>query len=206
METLPLRIAKSLRKWLLSNFKPIAKRLQMAKSNDEAWGSPLPQLLCDESDLGKVELFNAFFLAEYVSDLAREWRGRFFFSPEVIRECNRLAITGIYECAGEYRNRPVTAGDFVGVRPRDIGHNMQALCEYVNSQINDPFHAATYILWRTNWIHPFYDGNGRVSRELSYLAILAGLGVEAGPAVTKLFCRRGLRAGSFHSTRSHVVS
>lgn len=150
----------------------------MAKSNDEAWGSPLPQLLCDESDLGKVELFNAFFLAEYVSDLAREWRGRFFFSPEVIRECNRLAITGIYECAGEYRNRPVTAGDFVGVRPRDIGHNVRALCEYVNSQINDPFHAATYILWRTNWIHPFYDGNGRVSRELSYLAILAGLGVE----------------------------
>ena len=150
----------------------------MGRSDEESWGVPLPQLLCEESELGNVELFNAYFLAGYVSDLAIEWQGRFFFSPEIIRECNRLAMTGIYQCAGEYRNRPVTAGNFVGARHRDIALHVEAMCEYVNSQLDDPFHAAAYILWRTNWIHPFYDGNGRVSRELSYLALLAGLGVE----------------------------
>lgn len=44
--------------------------------------------------------------------------------------------------------------------------------------VDQAVHASAYLLWRTNWIHPFHDGNGRVARELSYLALLVGSGVE----------------------------
>jgi Fic family protein len=31
-------------------------------------------------------------------------------------------------------------------------------------------------MWRLNWIHPFYDGNGRTSRAVSYLVLCMRLG------------------------------
>jgi Fic family protein len=31
-------------------------------------------------------------------------------------------------------------------------------------------------MWRLNWIHPFFGGNGRTSRAVSYLALCARLG------------------------------
>jgi Fic family protein len=31
-------------------------------------------------------------------------------------------------------------------------------------------------MWRMNWIHPFFGGNGRTSRAISYLALCAKLG------------------------------
>lgn len=144
---------------------------------DEFGGSPLPPLLCDESELEAIEVRNGFDLAEYVTDLARQWSGRYLFTPEIVQECNRIAIRGVYDCAGNYRDRFVAAGDFVPVRHTEITGLVEEMCDYVNSITDDPLHASAYLLWRTNWIHPFFDGNGRVSRELSYLALLVGLGV-----------------------------
>jgi Fic family protein len=31
-------------------------------------------------------------------------------------------------------------------------------------------------MWRVNWIHPFFGGNGRTARALSYLLLSAKLG------------------------------
>jgi len=31
-------------------------------------------------------------------------------------------------------------------------------------------------MWRINWIHPFFGGNGRTARALSYLVLCAKLG------------------------------
>jgi Fic family protein len=31
-------------------------------------------------------------------------------------------------------------------------------------------------MWRMNWIHPFYGGNGRTARAVSYLILCARLG------------------------------
>ena len=33
-------------------------------------------------------------------------------------------------------------------------------------------------MWRTNWIHPFTNGNGRTARAVSYLVLCARLGYE----------------------------
>ena len=39
-----------------------------------------------------------------------------------------------------------------------------------------PIHLAEYLMWRLNWIHPFFGGNGRTSRAVSYLILCAKLG------------------------------
>jgi Fic family protein len=31
-------------------------------------------------------------------------------------------------------------------------------------------------MWRMNWVHPFYGGNGRTARAISYLALCVRLG------------------------------
>jgi Fic family protein len=51
------------------------------------------------------------------------------------------------------------------------------MCEYVHENWNKtPVHLASYLMWRMNWIHPFYGGNGRTARAVSYLILCARLG------------------------------
>jgi Fic family protein len=39
-----------------------------------------------------------------------------------------------------------------------------------------PGHLAAYLMWRVNWIHPFFGGNGRTARAVAYLILCARLG------------------------------
>ena len=45
-------------------------------------------------------------------------------------------------------------------------------------------HLAAYAMWRVNWIHPFFGGNGRTARAFSYLTLCLHLGF-APPAGEK---------------------
>jgi Fic family protein len=51
------------------------------------------------------------------------------------------------------------------------------MCRYVNGNWKaTPVHLSSYLMWRMNWIHPFYGGNGRTARAISYLILCARLG------------------------------
>jgi len=51
------------------------------------------------------------------------------------------------------------------------------MCQYVNDNwASTPVHLAAYLMWRMNWIHPFFGGNGRTARAVSYLVLCARLG------------------------------
>jgi len=39
-------------------------------------------------------------------------------------------------------------------------------------------------MWRLNWIHPFFGGNGRTARSIAYLVLCAGLGFRLPGAKT----------------------
>jgi Fic family protein len=54
---------------------------------------------------------------------------------------------------------------------------VQEMCDYVNDNWHErtAFHLSAYVMWRLNWIHPFEDGNGRASRTVSYVVLLAKL-------------------------------
>jgi fido (protein-threonine AMPylation protein) len=56
---------------------------------------------------------------------------------------------------------------------------------YVNDNWDrKPLHLCSYLMWRCNWIHPFFDGNGRTTRALAYLVFVARLGYEPGGTPT----------------------
>ncbi len=51
------------------------------------------------------------------------------------------------------------------------------MCNYVQAHWDTtPVHLAAYLMWRINWIHPFFGGNGRTARAVSYLILCARLG------------------------------
>lgn len=39
-------------------------------------------------------------------------------------------------------------------------------------------HAAAYLMWRLNWIHPFEEGNGRTARAAVYVLVCVAAGGE----------------------------
>ena len=59
----------------------------------------------------------------------------------------------------------------------DVPRLVDEMCEYVNLGWNKPaIHLSAYLMWRINWIHPFFGGNGRTSRAVGYLILCARLG------------------------------
>ncbi|MDP1798669.1 MAG: Fic family protein [Planctomycetaceae bacterium] len=147
---------------------------------DEFGGAPLPPLLCSEAEREFLEAKNGLDLAIYSAHLAcKIYAGaaEFHLTPELVCEFNRIAMSGIYDCAGTLRKRLVVPGDFVPPHHELIPWLVESFCNYVNSSNADPFRLSAHVLWRINWIHPFYDGNGRTARELSYLTLLARLQV-----------------------------
>lgn len=151
-------------------------------SADDEFSSALP-LLCSEADLYVLETQNGINLARYISTLAQSWAvaKQLELTPEILCECNRIAMQGIYSTAGKYRDRFVAAGRDVPPKRSEVPDLVEEMCEYANQVSDRPLHAAAYLLWRVNWIHPFYDGNGRIAREVSYLALLVGNGVHEFP-------------------------
>lgn len=127
-----------------------------------------------------MEARNGVQLSKYVSALARLWAGdrKLNLTPEIICECNRLAMQGIYSTAGTYRDRFVAAGNYVPPNRRLVPTLVQEMCDDANQMSEHPLQNAAFLLWRVNWVHPFFDGNGRIARELSYLALRVGNGLD----------------------------
>jgi Fic family protein len=109
------------------------------------------------------------------------WRaGESSITPALLLELQRLAINQIYTCAGTLRTGPVY---IQGSKHQPPEHHLipglvDEMCGYVNRSWGDktPIHLAAYLMWRVNWIHPFFGGNGRTARALSYLVLCAKLG------------------------------
>jgi Fic family protein len=135
----------------------------------------------DDEEKIRLETRNGIIQAEYILHEASIWVGSCRFSPEVILELQRLAVNQIYRCAGHFRDGPVVIGGGTH-RPPDhseVVTNVQAMCDYVNRHWQTPgnaVHLSAYVMWRLNWIHPFFGGNGRSSRAASYLVLCARLG------------------------------
>ena len=141
--------------------------------------APKSPLLCDPADKARLEARNAILQFERVRTIAASQFGQLALSPAILCDLHKMAIQGIYGCAGSLRTGPVSIGG-TGHQPPDhtqVPSFVDEMCDYANGQ-TDPIHASAYLMWRLNWIHPFFGGNGRTSRAVSYLALLAGFGFE----------------------------
>jgi Fic family protein len=67
----------------------------------------------------------------------------------------------------------------------EVSHLVSEMCQHVEDSWHEPaVHLASYLMWRINWIHPFFGGNGRTSRAASYLILCAKLGFVLPGEVT----------------------
>jgi Fic family protein len=134
----------------------------------------------DEEDKIRSESRNGVIQANFVLHKISEWTEAERVTPALILKLQELAITQIYRCAGFFRDGPVIVGDGKGHQPPDhteVLKLVSELCEYLNSNWSAlPIHLASYAMWRMNWIHPFYGGNGRSARALSYMVLSVKLG------------------------------
>jgi Fic family protein len=89
------------------------------------------------------------------------------------------ALNYIDECAGTLRSGPVMIAGVDHHPPNhaEIPALVEGMCLYVNQNwTRSPIHLASYLMWRLNWVHPFFGGNGRTARAVSYLVLCARLG------------------------------
>ncbi|HKO49976.1 MAG TPA: Fic family protein [Polyangiaceae bacterium] len=137
-----------------------------------------PKLLCDPAHKEELENRNAVDQIDYITYLVDELEVQEVRESHIV-ELQKLAIQGIYPCAGHYRdalkrvyiqNSEHTVPDAAAI---------PGLVHEALSWINDmrgqrsALERAAYSLWRFNWIHPFSGGNGRTSRAIAYLIVCA---------------------------------
>jgi len=128
----------------------------------------------DEDEKVRLESRNGVIQAAYVLHRVAEWSPTDRITPELCLKLQELAITQIFRCAGYFRDGPVTISDVAHQPPdhTEVKGLVEEMCAYLYDNWASPaIHLASYVMWRMNWIHPFYGGNGRTARALSYLVL-----------------------------------
>lgn len=142
--------------------------------------------LRDPENRPEKELLNYKAALDYIYDMKPE---EIRITPDFIRDIHRLVMEDAFD-AGEYKNRDnvIREESAHGVRVRftpvsmhAVSQHMASLCEAYNHTIQKeeaPQHFAIgALVLDLTCIHPFSDGNGRVSRVVSTAAML-GCGMQ----------------------------
>lgn len=106
-------------------------------------------------------------------------------SETAFRELHRSGTLFLLNKPGEYRDGAVHLADgngnvvYLPPAHSEVPSLMQTLFAELGQiwVTGDALDAAAFVLWRTNWIHPFKNGNGRTARTFCYACLCARLGV-----------------------------
>ncbi|WP_330445961.1 Fic family protein [Kocuria rhizophila] len=128
---------------------------------------------------------------DYMDELAAH--GRLSLTQGLIRELHQLAVQGLEregdEHPGSYRTIPVglAGASHVPPAPGSVQADMDQLLEFANKEVPAQHQLLQIALvhHRFVWIHPFANGNGRVSRLLTY-AMLSNQGYTSRSAARPL--------------------
>lgn len=106
---------------------------------------------------------------------------KYLLTIETIKILHSIAIKGILKTEFSKIRQNVeglkpyiSQSDHKISAPEEINDHLNKMCNYINGYPNKEenyFHLAAYVMWNLNWIHPFWDGNGRTSRAISLLLI-----------------------------------
>jgi Fic family protein len=150
---------------------------------DHSFAVPKGTLYLTDNEKTGLETRNGVIQARFVFHTITNWNEGDRITPDLLLEFQRLAVNQIYRCAGHFRDDAVTIGNAaneVVYQPpaeRDVPRFVAEMCDYINENwtAKTPIHLAAYAMWRLNWIHPFFGGNGRTARAFSYLVLCVGL-------------------------------
>ena len=112
-------------------------------------------------------------------DLLPSWTSsnRPELKPSLFQKLHGVLMERISLYPGVFRPGPMSISSSQHRPPpaSEVPGLVEELCDYVNRHWSDrsALHLSAYVLWRTNWIHPFADGNGRTARIISYLVLCA---------------------------------
>lgn len=146
--------------------------------------------ICADVDMERLEARNGLLQFDEIRRLADVgWAnpGTVAIDDTMVQRLHAFATDGIFSYAGTFRTGPVGIGGTGHVPPpaSDVPGHIESMTAYVAANWSaKPVHLCSFLLWRCNWIHPFFNGNGRTTRGLAYLAFLLRLGYEPGGAPT----------------------
>lgn len=136
-------------------------------------------LIEDEIEKARVEALNALRQTKAAMESLPSWirDGKPNLRPSFFLGLHGILMERISRYPGVFRPGQMAISHSQHTPPpaRDVPALIEELCDYVNGHWSDrsALHLASYVLWRTNWIHPFSDGNGRTARIVSYLVLCA---------------------------------
>jgi Fic family protein len=83
---------------------------------------------------------------------------------------NHVAIAGISQFGGRFREQPIYLGNHIPPHFKDVPDLMDQFVSFIHENWFDlsSTQLAAYGLWRLNWVHPFIEGNGRTARATWY--------------------------------------
>lgn len=135
-------------------------------------------LLTDPEEIARKEASNALKQAHRVKEVILDalYGDRpFKLRTSLFLNLNKCAIDGLSLFSGVFRNTDVHIQESKHQPPGAhlVPELVEELCDYIqeNWQSKTGIHLAAYTLWRTNWIHPFVDGNGRTARAVSHVVL-----------------------------------
>jgi len=148
-----------------------------------------PELFKDAEEKRNLEVRNGLLQFDRVDRMIDLAGGILTITPANVAELQGLAIQDIYPCAGTFRTEPIYINNSPHTPPSasDVPKFVEEMCCYANSFTDfreKPLHVSSYLMWRHNWIHPFFGGNGRTSRAVSYLALCIHLGFKIPGTLT----------------------
>lgn len=113
-----------------------------------------------------------------------------FLSQTIIKSLNFHAINCLHTNAGEYRPCPVKVGDYL---PPEH-YKVQALMDDLVNEVNRRWGAINtiivsfFVLWQSNAIDPFINGNGRTARAAYCYVLCLNVGglIRGSPILPEL--------------------
>ncbi len=114
-----------------------------------------------KSNIGLIETVNHILAYNYM----HSYNGP--LTEAIILECHSILMDGILPDAGKYRCVNVHTGTgYVFPNPTEVPHLMSNLIQSFNTTYHEAtvYGKASYIVYKLGEIHPFADGNGRISR------------------------------------------
>lgn len=134
----------------------------------------------DQDDKLRQETRNGVIQAEFIFFKASTWTVEQRVDAALLLELQRLAVNQIYRCAGHFRDGAVILEGATHTPPShdQVVPLVDEMCAHITDRWNadPPTLIAAYAMWRLNWIHPFFGGNGRTARAFSYLVLCLRLG------------------------------
>ncbi|MDP9267535.1 MAG: Fic family protein [Acidobacteriota bacterium] len=171
------------------------------------------KLLCPRDEKANYEIRNQGVVVEYLADFVQNERTR--ITEGAVTEIHRLTIQDIYPCAGNFRDAltrvEITDTEHQPSHASMVRIDVQDMLSWLydgDGKARSPIERAAYVMWRTNAIHPFNGGNGRVARALAYLVMVSEVApVFAGDPLPAILKRRkaeyvaGLKAADVGSLK-----